>query len=65
MDKINLSTTEEKQINLFKMMVYTCDASLHKMPPGESASPGQNLNVDKPRTMMIKQITFTPVAKED
>lgn len=64
MDKIYLSTTEEKQINLLKMMMYTCDASLHKMPSGKSASPGQNLNVDKPRTMMIKQITFTPVAKE-
>ena len=64
MDKINLGTIEEKQINLFKMMVYTCDVSLHKMPSGESATPGQNLNIDKPRTMMIKQITFTPVVKE-
>jgi hypothetical protein len=64
MDKINLSTTEEKQINLFKMMVYTCEASLQQIQPAASVPPGQKLNIDEPRTMMIKQITFTPVAKE-
>lgn len=64
MDKIKLTTTTEMQITLYKMMVYTCDASLYQMPPGESALPGQNINAAKSRTMTIKQITFTPVAEE-
>ena len=64
MDKIKLTTTDTTQINVYTMMLYTCDISLRQASSGKSALPGQDLNVDEPRTMTMRQITFTPVAEE-
>jgi len=64
MDKIKLTTTDTTQINVYKMMLYTCDTNLNQASSGESALAGQNLNVDEPRTMTMRQITFTPVAED-
>ena len=64
MDKIKPTTTDETQINVFTMMLYASDANLRRASAGESALPGQNLNVDEPKTMTMRQITYTPVAEE-
>ena len=64
MDKIKFNSTDARQVNVYKMMLYTCDASLSQASSGEPALPGQDLNVDEPRTMTMRQITFTPVAEE-
>ena len=64
MDKIESITTDTTQINVYTMMLYACDASLRQASTGESALPGQDLNVDEPRAMTMRQITFTPVAEE-
>lgn len=64
MDKIKFNTSDATQINVYRMMLYTCDTSLRQASSGEPALPGQDLNIDEPRTMTMRQITFTPVAEE-
>ena len=57
MDKNKLSTTENMQINTFKIMVYRCASDRHQSRTGECGSPEQNLDTDEPRTMTMRQIT--------
>ena len=56
MDKNKLSTTENMQVNVFKIMVYRCASEHHLFRPGESATSKQNLDADEPRTMTMRQI---------